>query len=51
VADSIAVSSAVYGLANASAQTTYYWRVDAIGALGTTTGDLWSFKTGNPKAW
>jgi len=49
VSDSIAVSSAAYGLANATAQTTYYWRVDAIGPLGTTTGDLWLFKTGNPK--
>lgn len=29
--------------------TTYYWRIDEKNANGTTTGDLWSFKTGlNP---
>jgi len=25
--------------------TTYYWRVDAVNAKGTTDGDLWSFTT------
>jgi len=49
VADSIAVSNAVYGLADAAAQTTWYWRVDATGPEGTTTGDRWTFKTGYPK--
>jgi len=49
VADSVAVATAAYTLGGAAPQSTYYWRVDAIGALGTTTGDLWSFKTGNPK--
>ena len=28
-----------------SAATTYYWRVDEINALGTTTGSLWQFTT------
>lgn len=27
--------------------TTYFWRVDEVKASGTTTGDVWSFKTGN----
>ncbi|MFR9164876.1 MAG: LamG-like jellyroll fold domain-containing protein [Dysgonomonas sp.] len=27
-------------------ETTYYWRVDATNDLGTTTGDVWNFKTG-----
>ena len=26
--------------------TTYYWRVDASNSFGTTTGTLWSFRTG-----
>jgi hypothetical protein len=25
--------------------TTYYWRIDNINAVGTTTGDVWSFET------
>ncbi len=28
-----------------AANTTYYWRVDAINACGTTTGAVWSFTT------
>ncbi len=27
-------------------ETTYYWRVDAKNAAGTTRGDVWSFTTG-----
>ncbi|WP_205502912.1 LamG-like jellyroll fold domain-containing protein [Rufibacter psychrotolerans] len=30
-------------------KTAYFWRVDAVSALGTTTGSTWTFKTGNPK--
>jgi hypothetical protein len=26
---------------------TYYWRIDEVKSGGTTTGDVWSFKTGN----
>ncbi len=25
--------------------TTYYWRIDAKNSAGTTTGDVWSFRT------
>jgi hypothetical protein len=25
--------------------TTYYWRIDSTNAVGTTTGDVWSFTT------
>ena len=28
-----------------STNTTYYWRVDQIGAFGTIVGDLWTFTT------
>lgn len=28
--------------------TTYYWRIDARNASGTTTGDIWSFSTPPP---
>jgi endonuclease/exonuclease/phosphatase family metal-dependent hydrolase len=27
--------------------TTYYWRVDEVKSGGTTSGDVWSFRTGN----
>ncbi len=50
VADSVAVGAASYNLPDPIAHTTYYWRVDATGALGTTTGDLWTFTMGNPKS-
>jgi hypothetical protein len=39
------VSTPSYQFTNLTANTTYYWRVDAIGAAGTTTGVIWSFKT------
>ena len=29
-----------------AAETTYYWRVDAMNDAGTTEGDVWSFTTG-----
>jgi len=31
---------------------TYYWRIDEVNSLGTTTGDIWSFSTlsGQPSA-
>jgi hypothetical protein len=31
-----------------AASTTYYWRVDEVNGLGTTTGDVWSFTTAAP---
>ncbi len=27
--------------------TTYYWRIDEVNAIGTTTGSVWSFTTAN----
>ncbi len=30
-----------------SEATTYYWRIDEVGAGGTTTGTTWSFTTGS----
>ena len=37
------------GLALAPLQynTSYYWRIDATGSIGTTTGNVWSFHTKN----
>ncbi len=29
---------------------TYYWRIDEVNEVGTTTGRLWSFTTGSPPA-
>lgn len=49
VADSISVDNPLYALANVKGATNYFWRVDAIGMLGTTTGDVWSFRTGLPR--
>ncbi|HEX7903454.1 MAG TPA: LamG-like jellyroll fold domain-containing protein [Chitinophagaceae bacterium] len=34
---------------NLIAGVVYYWRVDAIGPVGTTTGNVWSFKAVSPK--
>jgi len=34
-----------YNPGNLLLETTYYWRVDEVGAAGTVTGDLWSFTT------
>ncbi|TFG44919.1 MAG: hypothetical protein E4H31_03400, partial [Dehalococcoidia bacterium] len=28
-----------------SAETTYYWRIDPVNAIGTTTGEVWCFTT------
>jgi hypothetical protein len=28
--------------------TTYYWRIDEVGAYGTTTGEVWRFTTAGP---
>jgi hypothetical protein len=35
----------VYTFSSLSPNTTYYWRVDAINTVGTTTGDVWKFTT------
>ena len=34
-------------LGTLTANTTYFWRVDEVNAAGTTTGELWSFTTGD----
>jgi hypothetical protein len=41
-----AQSTATYAQGALAANTTYYWRIDEKNSGGTTTGDLWSFKTG-----
>jgi hypothetical protein len=33
-----------YALTGLTPTTTYYWRVDASNAKGTTTGDVWNFR-------
>jgi len=38
-------TSISYDLGLLNYNTTYYWRMDAKNANGTTTGDLWSFTT------
>ena len=40
--DVISASYTVSGLAD---NTVYFWRVDAVNELGTTMGDVWSFRT------
>jgi len=41
--NSISNTFDLYG--NFNHDTTYYWRVDSLNAVGTTKGDLWSFTT------
>jgi PKD repeat protein len=43
--ESIALS---YDPAELAPSTTYYWRVDSVNGVGTTTGDTWSFTTAVP---
>lgn len=45
----IPVNTPAYLLNNPVAGATYYWRVDAVGPAGITTGNTWSFKTISPK--
>jgi len=40
---------AEYTIAFPPANTSYFWRVDAVGQLETVTGDQWSFTTVMPK--
>jgi hypothetical protein len=44
-----AFASPSVSFSNLLAGTTYYWRVDAIGPVGTTTGNVWSFNAVSPK--
>lgn len=45
----IPLDSASYAIPAVVNNTTYYWRVDAIGAAGLTKGITWSFKAVSPK--
>ncbi|MCF6270847.1 MAG: T9SS type A sorting domain-containing protein [Melioribacteraceae bacterium] len=38
-------SAASYNLAALDINTTYYWRIDEVNSIGTTTGTEWSFST------
>ena len=40
-------SSTSYDPGALAQNTTYYWRVDEVNAIGTTTGTEWSFTTGS----
>ncbi len=39
------VTSTSYPITGLAENTVYFWRVDAVNSLGTTSGDTWSFKT------
>ena len=43
---SAAQTSTSYAPGALLANTDYYWRIDEKNLLGTTTGDVWTFKTG-----
>ena len=38
-------ASPTYQVTGLNPGTDYYWRIDAVNAKGTTTGDVWSFRT------
>lgn len=38
-------SATSFNASSLAANTTYYWRIDSINSIGTTTGDVWSFTT------
>ncbi|MBD8489520.1 T9SS type A sorting domain-containing protein [Echinicola sp. CAU 1574] len=45
---STSVNEPNFELLSLAANKTYFWRVDALGPKGTTTGDVWSFKAAAP---
>lgn len=49
LADIAYVASPTYQLTGLSTAVTYYWRIDASNAKGTTTGDLWNFRALTPE--
>jgi hypothetical protein len=40
-------SGTTYTPGTLTANTTYYWRIDEVNSVGTTTGTVWSFTTGS----
>lgn len=44
----VPVDTPQYELENLQKQTTYSWRVDAIGPKGTTMGNVWTFRAAAP---
>ncbi len=44
-ADGVTLATTSYSPGPLEAEKTYYWRVDEFEALGTHTGDVWSFTT------
>ncbi|HEX6431299.1 MAG TPA: LamG-like jellyroll fold domain-containing protein, partial [Niastella sp.] len=45
----VALNNPTYTFTNLTAKTNYYWRVDAEGDAGTTTGATWLFRAVSPK--
>jgi Fibronectin type III domain./Clostridium neurotoxin, N-terminal receptor binding. len=43
------LNGAEHWLTNLNKGANYYWRVDAIGEAGTTTGEVWMFRAVSPK--
>lgn len=43
------VAAPTYQLTGLSPAVTYYWRIDASNAKGTTTGDVWNFRALTPE--
>ncbi|WP_281299167.1 LamG-like jellyroll fold domain-containing protein [Flavobacterium limnophilum] len=49
LADVAYVAAPSYLLTGLSPAITYYWRIDATNAKGTTTGDVWNFRALTPE--
>jgi hypothetical protein len=49
LAGDVSVADKAYTFYNLSANSTYFWRVDAVNALGTSPGEVWTFRTGNAR--
>jgi len=41
-------TSTIFDPGTMTMSTTYYWCIDEVGAYGTITGAVWTFKTGGP---
>ncbi|MDY8138391.1 T9SS type A sorting domain-containing protein [Aquimarina sp. 2201CG5-10] len=40
-------STTTFDPGNLNSNTTYYWRIDEVNSIGTTTGQIWDFTTTN----